>query len=213
MEAGSGQNVDLVPGTYSTLKLRTGSRARLRAGTYFLEALSVDAEAVVEIDNTLGPVFVYISTTFAFEGEIREVDHSRANILFGYAGNQPAFIAGSFHGIVIAPTAALSILPGRSGHTGSFFAHAITLGKNVVITHQPLDPKNFCAAGGACTAFCPCSKAPICEGDTGTVDPSRAQCAMDPCAAGDEACLAKTKCVAPSKRSVTYVADSPLHER
>ncbi|HKO47649.1 MAG TPA: FG-GAP-like repeat-containing protein, partial [Polyangiaceae bacterium] len=154
------------PGSYGNIAVKSRSHLKLRSGTYFFGSLSLDPQAILDVDNTTGPVFIYVKNSFTFSGSTVELDPSRTNILFGVASATPIAIQSAFRGILVAPQAAVA-LPTEmtSGHVGSFFAKSLILHQHTLIHHQPLAPAEFCAAGEACSTFCPCVDGGSCSAD------------------------------------------------
>jgi len=60
------------PGSYADVAVKSRSHLKVRSGTYEFNSLSFEPQAVLDIDNTAGPVFIYVRTTFGFSGTVVE---------------------------------------------------------------------------------------------------------------------------------------------
>jgi len=158
------QTID--PGSYGDIAVKSRSHLKVRSGTYFFNALSFDPQAKLDVDNTAGPVFIYIKNSFAFSGSVVPLDASHMNLLFGIASATAIPIQTAFRGILVAPQAAVTLPTDMStGHFGSFFAKSLVLHQSTQIHHQPLSPDEFCAPNAACSTFCPCVDGGSCTAD------------------------------------------------
>jgi len=164
IEPDKSQTID--PGSYGDIAVKSRSHLKLRSGTYFFTSLSLDPQAILDVDNTSGPVFIYIKSSFAFSGSVADVDPSHMNILFGVASATAIPIQSAFRGILVAPQAAVTLPTDMvAGHVGSFFAKSLILHQTTLIHHEPFTPGEFCAAGAACSTFCPCVDGGSCTAD------------------------------------------------
>jgi hypothetical protein len=142
------------PAGYTDIDIKTAAQLNL-TGTYTFNSMMVEPGGILNIDNSQGPVFIYLKTGFTFRGTVTTAN-TQPNVLFGIAGTSPVIIDQAFHGIVVAPSADLSLATTTAGHVGAFFAHSITAHQNTKITLQSLQPVNFCGPNDACSSFCAC---------------------------------------------------------
>jgi RHS repeat-associated protein len=168
-------NVEVIdPGSYGNLAVKSGSHLKIRSGTYYFNSLSFEPQAVLDIDNAAGPVFIYIRGTFAFSGTVAETNPAHLNFVFGVAGTATIAIQTAFRGVLVAPHATVSLATDSNvGHVGAFFANALIAQPNTAIHLRPLSPTEFCAATDACSSFCPCAD-PGCTTFGGCADPCTA---------------------------------------
>ena len=148
-------NQSFTPGAFPAVSVRSGAHLGLSAGTYTFDSLTVDPGAVLDIDNTTGPVFIYMLNNFTFGGTVNRIAN-QANVLFGVAGANPVAVQSSFTGVLVAPNAALTLSSTASGDRGAFFAQSIRVNPQTVVTQEPLQPSLFCGLGAPCSSFCPC---------------------------------------------------------
>ena len=149
-----GQIHPLAPGGYDLGYVPSNAHLKLTAGVYTFNRMTVEDQGVIEVDNSLGPVFVYLRDNFAFRGRIDRT-MAKANVLFGVAGTDPVSVERAFKGILVAPNA-LVTLTSTVEHRGAFFGKGVTVLQESRLVHEPFDPVNFCDVNSACTAFCPC---------------------------------------------------------
>jgi RHS repeat-associated protein len=147
---------------YEAYTVKRTARLRLAAGTYYFDSLSIESEGNLEMLNSTGPIFVYVRNNFTFRGRINRAA-TKANYLFGLArkSGEPensAIIEAPFKGIVVAPYGRISLASASSGHEGSFFGKSLIAHQWTNITHQPLNPDEFCGATAGCSSFCQCSE-------------------------------------------------------
>ena len=148
-------NQSFTPGAFPAVSVRSGAHLGLSAGTYTFDSLTVDPGAVLDIDNTTGPVFIYMLNNFTFGGTVNRIAN-QANVLFGVVGANPVAVQSSFTGVLVAPNAALTLSSTASGDRGAFFAQSIRVTPQTVVTQEPLQPSLFCSLGAPCSSFCPC---------------------------------------------------------
>ena len=170
LEPGNSQTID--PSGYGDIAVKSRSRLKIRSGTYYFNSLSFEPQSELDIDNTAGPVFIYVRTSFAFGGTVVEANTAHMNFLFGVAGTTAVNIQSPFRGLLVAPFAAVSLPTSSSvGHVGSFFAKSIIANANTVIHLRPLAPGELCQSGAACSSFCPCGGG-TCGGAPSSKDPT-----------------------------------------
>jgi RHS repeat-associated protein len=178
----------LDPASYGDMSVKSRSHLQLRSGTYYFNSLSLEPQAELDIDNTAGPVFIYVLTTFSFSGTVVEADTSHMNFLFGVAGTGTIAIQTAFRGILVAPAAGVSLATQTAvGHVGAFFANAFIAHQATNLHQEPFSPAQFCDPAAACSSFCPCPPGKACTTDsqcqTG-LGCSGGQCACAPNCAG-----------------------------
>lgn len=141
----AGQDVDTAgasaapfePGQYGNIRVGAGSALVLRSGQYVIDALRVEAHGALHINNTLGPVFVWVRSALVLRGPILTY-FAGHNVAFGYAGTAPPELAVAFQGTLIAPNALVRLPATREPHVGSFFARDIEVDPDAVVEHLAL---------------------------------------------------------------------------
>ncbi|MFZ5892340.1 MAG: hypothetical protein ACOY0T_14875 [Myxococcota bacterium] len=128
--------LELAPGAYGNVQAEAASVIRLRSGRYTLDSLELAPESVLEVDNTRGPVFVWIRSKLSMAGTI--VDYwTHPSVLFGYAGEVDPVIAAPLRGTWVAPAARLRLPRTAQAHSGAFFAKSIEVEAHARIEHRP----------------------------------------------------------------------------
>ena len=144
----------LTPGGYPDYDIKTGGQLNLTNGTYYFQSLMIEPGGTLQVNNTQGPVFIYMQNAFTQRGTVN-TSSPGTNVLFGLAGTSPVSIGTSLNGILVAPAASVSLetLYG-STHQGAVFAKSITAHQNTTTTTlQSLQPINFCGTTSGCSSF------------------------------------------------------------
>jgi choice-of-anchor A domain-containing protein len=155
------------PGTYGDITVYSRSHLKLRTGTYYFKSLSIDSGAFLDVDNAAGPVFVNVRNAFGWNGTVAETQPTKGNIVFALATASAVNIYTAFRGIIVAPSASLTLASdGTSGHFGAFFAKSLTAQANAIIHQRPLSNAAVCPGATDCNALCPCSGGGLCQVDS-----------------------------------------------
>jgi hypothetical protein len=125
----------LPPGSYSSLLVPAGTKARLAAGSYFFESLVVERDGALEIANGSEPVYVWVRRNLTIAGKMWEYS-SLPSTLIGYEGTEPPHISATFRGTLIAPNSTVYLPATVEPHSGSFFARAIEVADHAVIEQR-----------------------------------------------------------------------------
>lgn len=146
-----GQSRTAMPGRYGVVSVKSDARLRLHAGTYYADTWAVEPGAVLEVDQSQGPVTVYVSQPFAFRGSLLN-SAPISRFILGVVGPGTISVDTPFHGTILAPDATL-ILGGQAArHRGAFVARNIEVRPGVLVMLQPGLPFPDCDDGNACTA-------------------------------------------------------------
>jgi hypothetical protein len=136
-QAGDGALLELPPGPYDHLHVEQNSIMRLRTGTYYTNALTVDPEGLLEIDNTAGPVQIWIRDSLVLRHWM--LDYSvQPSILFGYAGKSPPVIDTHLRGTFVAPVTTITLPATKESHSGAFFAQSVVLADGASVEYRPV---------------------------------------------------------------------------
>lgn len=106
---------------YGDIAVKARSHLKLRScgvsgSSFFFQSLSLEPESVLEVDNSQGPVRIYIRDGFLFRGATVESAPSIGNILFAYAGTNTVPIESPWRGVLIAPQASVTMITTEIGH-------------------------------------------------------------------------------------------------
>jgi hypothetical protein len=133
--ANDSKRLELTPGTYGAIVVGPGSTTRFQTGQYFINTLELSAQGILEIDNSSGPVYVWVQSRLDLGGLI--LDYSlHANILFGYTGTSEPSITAPFRGTLVAPNAAVTVPATSVPHSGAFFARSVRVSDGATIEHR-----------------------------------------------------------------------------
>ncbi|HEY3499873.1 MAG TPA: hypothetical protein VGK73_34520 [Polyangiaceae bacterium] len=144
-----GQVRTLGPDSYGFLRVQPGATATLRAGQYFIDRLVVQSGGQLSIDDSSGPVVVYVTDELNLQGSVESSGEAPARLLAVHRGQQAAFVRAPFEGAVIAPEATVTLAPfGAARFKGSFFAKQLVAQGSVLLDAVPFDPTTLTTARG-----------------------------------------------------------------
>jgi len=129
------QSASPAPGYYSTMRIGPTASITLTTGIYHIDVLTVEDSASVVLDQTEGPIILYVRDQVIMRGTITVSDDSISDLLIVYLGDQEMHLERAFQGTVVAANAGLTLHP--ASYTGAFFAESITVQANATIHHIP----------------------------------------------------------------------------
>lgn len=128
----------LSPGAYGHVSVKSRARLVLRNGDYALQSLIVEPQAILELDDALGPVRIFVDNSITFRGVIRTKSGQPPALLLVQLGSQSvALLDASFRGTFLAPSAELTLGPGGQPHEGAFFARSILVRPDTQVIYRP----------------------------------------------------------------------------
>jgi len=113
------QHIDLEPGSYQTLELKSGSSATLVAGDYRFGSLMIHNGGTLQFQDECDAAEIYVDSSFTFRGKIT-TNSAVEPAVFNYLGSNTAHIEAPFLGAVLAPNAELIL--SSATHRGRFAA-------------------------------------------------------------------------------------------
>jgi hypothetical protein len=122
------------PGSYRSIVVVPTSTVVIRSGQYFIDSLVLRSGGTLEIDNTAGPVYIWVRRLLSIEGLIEEY-RVRPTILIGYAGTAEPIIASNVVGTVVAPYATIHLARTSRPHRGAVFARVLEVADGAVVEH------------------------------------------------------------------------------
>jgi hypothetical protein len=151
---GDESDLAVAPGAYDSLTAEPGSTMVLSAGAYVLRSLTVKPDADLIVDNTNGPVYIWVRDRLSLEGNVVDLS-MRPTLLFGYAGKEAPRLASRFRGTLVAPNSRVTLPATSEPHGGAFFARDIVVAEGAVIEHrtfvfEPSEGPPPAAVCGAC---------------------------------------------------------------
>jgi hypothetical protein len=128
------------PGAYSTVDVAREGTLFLTAGTYFFESLHLHEGSRVNLDQSAGPVRVYVHQSMTYKGQIASIAGNPGDFVLGYAGSRPLGIHTRFlGGTLIAPNAPVSISSREhEAFTGEISAESIHLEEHRTLVCDPV---------------------------------------------------------------------------
>jgi hypothetical protein len=126
-------NRTILPGAYNTVRVATGATLNLSSGTYFFNSFDLEPQGTVTLDQTHGPITIYIKTWLAYRASFVDPSGSYAGFFVGYFGTGLTLEA-PFNGVLVAPNAAMTLgVSTSTTFTGDFFAKGLALTPNTVV--------------------------------------------------------------------------------
>jgi hypothetical protein len=111
---------------------------RLSSGTYFFDSLMLESSGRLLLDQTAGPVTIYIRTSFTYRGVTATTNGAFPNLFVGYLGTEEAFLESRFKGAVVAPNGKLTLGDLLGTHEGQFFAKSLELRTRAAVSFHAL---------------------------------------------------------------------------
>jgi hypothetical protein len=130
------QQLSLAPGAYGSLVAQTGARLKLSAGTYSFTAFDLEPSAQLIVDETAGPVLIYVQNSVLYKGSTSHVGGGAGDLLIGCTACTTVSLQGPFSGTLVAPLANLTLTTVTGGYTGAFFANRIVVDPDLTVVHQ-----------------------------------------------------------------------------
>lgn len=128
--------VALSPGSFGNVTLKSNAQLYLESGVYYFQKLWLEPGAKILLDDSEGPVVIYVSNTLLSRGNILALD-GEPNVLIAYFGNQDVYLESDLTASVIAPSA--KVVLGSGGPRqffGAFFAREVEIRSGVTVHYQ-----------------------------------------------------------------------------
>lgn len=127
---------DLSPASYGDLSVKSRAQLALHAGVYYFGQVTIEPQGVLLIDNSEGPVQVYVGGGFTYRGVVQSARVGLPQLLVGVVGNLPVTIEAPFDGIVVAPNSDVHLQAAQpQGHRGAFFGKTTSLEPDTQVGH------------------------------------------------------------------------------
>jgi DNA-binding protein YbaB len=140
------------PGYYSKLKLQPRAQAFLRSGVYYFNEVLLEPDSKVWLDQTAGPVIVYVKTSFTYRGEFKVADNSFPRLFIGYLGMSTAIVERVFRGTLSAPSAKISLASVAQNYEGAFHGKDIEIAfPDFKLCHRPFELRYSALPGATAT--------------------------------------------------------------
>jgi hypothetical protein len=136
-----GQNLTLLAGVaYGNISVKTGATLYISPGDHFVQSLTIEPDAKVILQDGAQRIAVYIKSSFTWRGKLLTQSGAAPQWLVGYLGTQRIPLERAFTGLLIAPSAEVTLgtVPGNI-HTGQFFARKVEVQPDVRVVYQVSD--------------------------------------------------------------------------
>jgi hypothetical protein len=131
------QTQPLDPGRYGPVSVKPRATLSLRSGTYFMDSLTVEPESHLDINETGGPVIVYVMGDLIFRGVGAAQDGDLNSFLVVVLGSGSQAIDSTFDGTLIAPNGTIVLATVSGTHKGAFFGKHIEVRPDAVFQLRP----------------------------------------------------------------------------
>jgi hypothetical protein len=123
----------IAPGSHGAVTLNTASVLFLRSGDYYFTSLDVQPQSVLVLDDSAGPVRIYVKSSLIFRGSAQNSLGAAPDFLLAYMGTTAATIESAFDGTIVAPNATITL--GSVAHSGAFYAKELVVQAGAKITY------------------------------------------------------------------------------
>ena len=128
----------LAPGGYGDVAVKGGATLTLTTGSYYLNSLKLEAQSILRLNQTAGPIYLYVLQSIIHRGTITTTNATPPNWLVAYLGDTAATLEAPFSGTFLAANAVLtlsSVAP--AAYSGAFYARQLVTGAGVQLTLLP----------------------------------------------------------------------------
>lgn len=129
----------LSPGRYGQVVIKSRNRVNLSSGEYIFNALVLEPQARLVVDDGAGPVLISVRDQLLYKGAIESESGQHPALRLAYVGTQAVVLESAFRGTLLAPSASirLATLQPNQRHVGSFLAKDVTVSPDVVVEFRP----------------------------------------------------------------------------
>jgi hypothetical protein len=135
-----GASRTLAPGGYRNASIKSRATLALSHGTYVFDHMTVEPQATLSVDDSAGPVIIYVNGSFTYRGAISDAGATpdeRVDLLVVSRGTGQTTIEASFKGTVFAPKGKLYLGPLNGAvHFGAFFGKEVDVQPGTIVNHR-----------------------------------------------------------------------------
>jgi len=131
------QSQSLSPGRFGAITVNSQGALALSTGFYFADSLTLNAGATITIDDTAGPVTLYVLSRLTDHGIVTGKTSSTPNFVLAFLGSSAVVFDSQFSGAIIAPRASVTYRPTQSSVLGGIFAQDVEIGAGIVLQSRP----------------------------------------------------------------------------
>lgn len=147
---------------YGSTTISYGGTLQLGPGDFHFDSLSVANGGVISVDNSKGPVRIFVYGAFTYAGLIRELRPDLANVLFVVTSCTDVTLDGPFRGTLFAPFASINLKAVPAGHTGSFFGASVNLLSDATVRHHAFKRDDCAQVDDGCGNTFGCTGTRLC---------------------------------------------------
>ena len=127
----------LVPGRYDQVRVASRSTLKLSSGTYYLSSLQLEPQAVVSLEQSAGPVLLYVDSSLQLRGTFAVSGGGTPDLGLVFLGSSEVFVEVPFSGALVAPNAKLTLRSVSQAHTGFFYGKNLFVDAHAQVKHAP----------------------------------------------------------------------------
>jgi hypothetical protein len=124
----------LAPGSYGNVILNGNAVVRLSAGNYYVQYLTLNSGTRLEIDQSAGPVNVYVKETLTHRGTVALIGSSTRPPVLGIFGTGESFVDAALKATVIVPNGNLTLNSGLQ--QGVYFARRLEVRAGTTVRYE-----------------------------------------------------------------------------
>jgi hypothetical protein len=127
----------LAPGAYQYGNIRPQAKVVLSSGTYYFDSFTLESGATLILDQSNGPISIYVKSSLMFKGTTEIRDGGPATFLMGYFGQSEVSMEGALAGTLIAPNAKVTLRRTTQAHRGSVVGRDVEIQASAALTYIP----------------------------------------------------------------------------
>jgi hypothetical protein len=131
------QQLALDPGRYGSVSVKSRAVLSLHSGIYFMDSLTLEPESLLDMNETTGPVIIYVVNNFIHRGVNTAQDGNLDSFLVVVMGEDQVAVDSAFDGTLVAPNASVVLATVSGTHTGAFFAKHVIVRPDAVFQLRP----------------------------------------------------------------------------
>jgi hypothetical protein len=145
----AGQSGAPAPGSFGAVTAFSNAKLSLKTGTYFFASLDSEPGSTINLDETAGPIFIYVTGAVVIRGNLVASGGTGTNLLLVSLGTGVVDVATPLSGTIVAlnGTVNLDQPSGNKPHVGQVFAKKIELFSSATLDFGAFDWNFFCPRG------------------------------------------------------------------
>jgi outer membrane protein assembly factor BamB len=142
------QQQSIAPGRYTNVNVKSRATLKLEPGIFIFDSLTVEPQAIVELDQSARLSEIYVLNTLSLHGGFRERLNREEFPIIGYLGTATTTVEVPYRGVIVAPDATLVLGNGSAlDFVGTFLARDLEVRSEVVVVHRALNLPNGSGPG------------------------------------------------------------------